>query len=280
MKKKIRVTYDNLAPNLLIDGMLPPDEPPPRPPGPPLEVSLYKKRQAQLLQQYQQQQYQRSNPGRGGQSEPQLSQSNFMKRSGLGLLDSTNVISRVPAPKRFLENRRKQQNDDNNNNQGGNRPAGRFNRGPGVPGRFPGRRFGAPIINRRNGVGMVPPRGGAAAPGRFGPGRLPRPGRVVPGRVSTPPRRPLGGLPPPPVPESTPLNDEGEVPPGPIRNGQRVPFRPPPRAPIRRRPGLPVPHKRPGSFQGRSLSRHKVVPSAENSSSIDSLVKAKTRELE
>jgi hypothetical protein len=114
-RKKIRLTYENLAPNLLIDGILPPgqnfllyvqsrntlecsssisDEPSPRPPGPPLSASRNKN--------WRLRQRQRQIAGAGGRM------SEFAQRLGnlqaaledsadegtLGNLESTNVMTR------------------------------------------------------------------------------------------------------------------------------------------------------------------------------------------
>ncbi|TRY80441.1 hypothetical protein TCAL_13337, partial [Tigriopus californicus] len=79
--------YNDLGPNLLLDGILPP-EPPPRPPGPPLDVSLLNK--------------------------GLLRENSFSKRMGsLGEFESMNVMSRVPPPPNFLANRLKNRRKPN-----------------------------------------------------------------------------------------------------------------------------------------------------------------------
>ena len=130
IRKKVDLNYDKLGPNQLIDGILPPDEPPPRPPGPPLQVSLFKKRQADLrkkrgeYRQHVRDQKQRAEEeisNKRKQMEDQdLGSSDgqsyipgnvLMNRAGVAaetsvnMKDSTNVISRVPAPKQFRNRR-------------------------------------------------------------------------------------------------------------------------------------------------------------------------------
>lgn len=73
--------YNDLGPDVLLDGILPP-EPPSRPPAPPLDVSLLNK--------------------------GLLRENVFSKRMGsLGEFESMNVMSRVPPPPNFLANRQK-----------------------------------------------------------------------------------------------------------------------------------------------------------------------------